>query len=244
MSDTAAYHVWGLDRAAYGPVNAETLAVWVKDGRVFPDTWLFASPPGEWRPAREFPELRDALPAEAAPRPKPSFDSAYVAAKGVRPAIIRRMRLFAELNDEQIATLAQYLEEVSCAPFKTVVQQGEPADAMYLVAAGEVRARILVDGLETTLATLKIGEAFGEVAIFDDGPRSADVIANAPTVLLKITKAAVHKLMAEAPGLATPVLAAICRLLTTRIRADNQRLGAAVRMARAGREVDAPESTP
>ncbi|HMO65135.1 MAG TPA: cyclic nucleotide-binding domain-containing protein, partial [Verrucomicrobiota bacterium] len=103
-------------------------------------------------------------------------------------------------------------------------------------APDEVRVRIVIDEAEPTLATLKVGEAFGEVAIFDDGPRSADVIANVESVLLRISKDAVAKLMAEAPGLATPLLAAICHLLTTRIRADNKRLDAAVRMARAGKE--------
>ncbi|MFN0068980.1 MAG: Crp/Fnr family transcriptional regulator [Limisphaerales bacterium] len=239
------YHVWGLDRAAYGPVPPDILADWVTDGRVFPHTWLYAEPPGEWRPASDWPEIAAKFPkAESATPAAPAKPAAApaaapgtpVAAKGVRPAILRRMRMFAAMSDEQIATLAKYLEEVTIAPFKHAVRQGDPADAMFLVAAGEVRARIVIDGAETTLATMKVGEAFGEVAIFDDGPRSADVIANVESVLLRISKDTVAKLMAEAPGLATPLLAAICHLLTTRIRADNKRLDAAVRMARAGKE--------
>lgn len=236
------YHVWGLDRAAYGPVPLEMLADWVADGRVFPSTWLYADPPGEWRTATDWPEIaphfpKAQSPAPAAASPAPAAPAGTpVAAKGVRPAILRRMRMFAAMSDEQIATLAKYLEEVTIPPFKHAVRQGDPADAMFLVAAGEVRARIVIDGAETTLATMKVGEAFGEVAIFDDGPRSADVIANVESVLLRISKDTVAKLMAEAPGLATPMLAAICHLLTTRIRADNKRLDAAVRMARAGKE--------
>lgn len=236
------YHVWGLDRAAYGPVPLEMLADWVADGRVFPSTWLYSDPPGEWRTATDWPEIaahfpKAQSPAPAAASPAPAAPAGTpVAAKGVRPAILRRMRMFAAMSDEQIATLAKYLEEVTIPPFKHAVRQGDPADAMFLVAAGEVRARIVIDGAETTLATMKVGEAFGEVAIFDDGPRSADVIANVESVLLRISKDTVAKLMAEAPGLATPMLAAICHLLTTRIRADNKRLDAAVRMARAGKE--------
>ncbi len=242
MSATT-YHVWGLDRAAYGPVSFEVLSDWVTDGRVFPHTWLFADPPGEWRSAADWPEVAakfpgadSATPASPAAPAKPAVPGTPLAAKGVRPAILRRMRMFAAMSDEQIATLAKYLEEVVIPPFKHAVRQGDPADAMFLVAAGEVRVRIVIDEAETTLATLKVGEAFGEVAIFDDGPRSADGIANVESVLLRISKDAVAKLMAEAPGLATPLLAAICHLLTTRIRADNKRLDAAVRMARAGKE--------
>lgn len=246
MSATT-YHVWGLDRAAYGPVTPAILADWVTDGRVFPATWLHADPPGEWRPASAWPEiaalfLQSESPAPPAPAAAPQAAAAPtaagapVAAKGVRPAILRRMRMFADMSDEQIATLAKYLEEVVIPPFKHAVRQGDPADAMFLVAAGEVRVRLVIDGAETTLATLKVGEAFGEVALFDEGPRSADVIANVESVLLRISKDTVARLMAEAPGLATPLLAAVCHLLTTRIRADNKRLDAAVRMARAGKE--------
>lgn len=239
MSATT-YHVWGLDRAAYGPVTPAILADWVSDGRVFPSTWLHADPPGAWRPASAWPEIAALFPASEPPdQPAPAAAPAAgapVAARGVRPAILRRMRMFAGMSDEQIATLAKYLEEVVIPPFKHAVRQGDPADAMYLVAAGEVRVRLVIEGAETTLATLKVGEAFGEVALFDDGPRSADVVANVESVLLRISKDTVAKLMAEAPGLATPLLAAICHLLTTRIRADNKRLDAAVRMARAGKE--------
>ena len=42
-----------------------------------------------------------------------------------------------------------------------------------------------------------VGECFGEVAIVDQGPRSADVIANQPTVLIKVSDAALKKMFAE-----------------------------------------------
>ena len=59
--------------------------------------------------------------------------------------------------------------------FGTVANKGDHGDALFMVLEGEVRARVMIDGQETTLATMGVGECFGELAIVDQGPRSADV---------------------------------------------------------------------
>jgi CRP-like cAMP-binding protein len=104
---------------------------------------------------------------------------------------------------------------------------------MYLILEGELRVRIEVAGRETILATLGAGEFFGDIALFDQGPRSADVVANAESLLLKISAKAFSGLAKEAPEIATPFLLAIGKTLTARIRADNKRYGDSVRFARA-----------
>jgi len=103
---------------------------------------------------------------------------------------------------------------------------------MYLVLEGEVRVRTMIAGKERILVTLAPGEFFGEVAILDCGPRSADVIANQDSLLLKISASAFQKLINEAPDLATPFLFAIGRTLVARIRADNKRYRDSVNIPR------------
>jgi CRP-like cAMP-binding protein len=95
---------------------------------------------------------------------------------------------------------------------------------MFLVLGGELRARTVVSGKETILATFGPGDFFGDMALFDHGPRSADVIANVDSTLLKISSVAFDRLTREAPALATPFLQATARTLSARIRADNKRL--------------------
>ncbi|MBI3191334.1 MAG: cyclic nucleotide-binding domain-containing protein, partial [Pedosphaera parvula] len=97
----------------------------------------------------------------------------------------------------------------------------------------EVRVRMMIAGKETILVTLSAGEFFGEISLFDHGPRSADVIANLDTLLVKISAGAFQKLAGEAPDLSTPFLLAIGRTLTSRIRADNKRFRDSVSFARA-----------
>ena len=102
--------------------------------------------------------------------------------------------------------------------------QGDPSDAMFLVLGGELRARTMIGGRETILATFGPGDFFGEMSLFDHGPRSADVVANVDSTLLKITSVAFDRLTREMPALATPFLQATARTLSARIRADNKRL--------------------
>jgi CRP-like cAMP-binding protein len=102
---------------------------------------------------------------------------------------------------------------------------------MYLILQGELRVRINVNGKETVLATLSAGEFFGDISLFDRGPRSADVVANADSVVLKITARAVEDLSKEAPELANMFLRNIGQTLSARIRADNKRLADSTRFA-------------
>jgi CRP-like cAMP-binding protein len=95
---------------------------------------------------------------------------------------------------------------------------------MYLVIGGELRARLMNGDQETILATFEAGEFFGDISLFDQGPRSADVMANADSQMFKMSVANFERLLRDAPALATPFLQAAARTLAARIRADNKRL--------------------
>jgi CRP-like cAMP-binding protein len=104
---------------------------------------------------------------------------------------------------------------------------------MYLILEGELRVRLLAAGKETILATLGPCDFFGDLSLFDHGPRSADVVANVDSSVVKLRATAFAKIAQESPDLATPVLLAIGRTLTARIRADNKRWGDSVKFAQA-----------
>jgi CRP-like cAMP-binding protein len=104
-----------------------------------------------------------------------------------------------------------------------VVKQGDAGNGMFLILQGELRARVMVGDKETILATFGPGDFFGDMSLFDQGPRSADVIANVDSTVLKISDVAFDRLTQEEPTLATPFLQATARTLAARIRADNKR---------------------
>src|SRR6185503_12030742 len=118
----------------------------------------------------------------------------------------------------------KFMELLRVPQFAVVVKQGDVGDAMFLVLEGELRARVSIGGKETILSTFGPGEFFGDMALFDQGPRSADVVANVDSTLLTISATAFDRLAQEAPNLATPFLQATARTLSARIRADNKRL--------------------
>jgi len=216
------FFIWGVDLAAYGPVELPTLVEWIKDGRVLAETWVFTSRTGSWLRAAEVPELFK-LKVFLEPISATEFATA-VSSAGIKPGSLRRVKILAGLNDAQLGHLAQFMELERLAQWAVVVKHGDPGDAMYLIIDGELRARITSGGKETILATFGPGDFFGDMALFDNGPRSADVIANKDSTVLKLSTLAFERLMREAPDLAAPFLQATVKTLSARIRADNKRL--------------------
>jgi len=216
---TTDYFIWGIDNAAYGPVPLPALSEWIKDERVQEDTWVYIRAEQAWRPARAVTELLPEFKGVGAPEsPAPTPGGR------IKPGSLRRIKILAELSDNQLAHLLQFLEPANVAQFTCVCKEGDPGDGMYLVLAGELRARKVTEGQETILATFTAGDFFGDIALFDHGPRSADVVANVDSLMFKMSAANFERLIKEAPALATPFLQAAARTLASRIRADNQRL--------------------
>jgi hypothetical protein len=235
MTVTAAidtgFTVWGIDQTAYGPVELPTLVSWVKDERVTADTWVFIGKTGVWQKAGEVAELQMFF------RPKTAHSQGMPAVlenpRGIDVRALRRIRILGAMSDEQLERFGKYIEIERVPQWSVIVKQGDPGDAMYFILEGELRVRINVLGKETILATLGVGEMFGDISLFDHGPRSADVVANHDSLLARITSKAFDTLAKEAPDLATPLLRAIGKTLTARIRADNKRYGDSVKFARA-----------
>ncbi len=212
------FFIWGIDDAPYGPVELAVLIDWVKDERVLADTWIFARPDGNWRRAADVPELQAHFNQETLPA------SDTVSSSGIKPGSLRRIKILAQLNDAQLDRLTEFMEVHRVPQWMAVVKKGDEGNGMFFILQGELRARVMVGERETILATFGPGDFFGDMSLFDHGPRSADVIANADSIVLKMTDVAFDRLTREAPALATPFLQATARTLAARIRADNQRL--------------------
>jgi len=211
------FFIWGIDDAPYGPVELPVLIDWIKDERVVADTWVFARQDGSWRQAAKIPELQPFFNRETIP------NSTVTANAGITPGSLRRIKILAQLNDAQLDRLAEFMELHKVPQWSAVVKQGDAGNGMFLILQGELRARVMIGEKETILATFGPGDFFGDISLFDHGPRSADVIANADSIVLRVSDVAFDRLTREAPGLATPFLQATARTLAARIRADNRR---------------------
>ena len=209
------FFIWGIDDSPYGPVPLPVLLDWIKDERVLPDTWIFTRNGGVWQKASDFPQLKEYFDEN------PFTDTPPARFK---PGSLRRIKILADMKDAQLAHLADFLELHEVLQHTVIVRQADPGDAMFLILSGELRARKVINDREAILTTFGPGDFFGEMSLFDQGPRSADVVANVDSTVLRLTTTAFQTLTREMPSLATPFLQATSRTLSARIRADNKRL--------------------
>ena len=97
-----------------------------------------------------------------------------------------------------------------------IVKQGTRGDAMYVVNSGKVRIFRDSDGDETTLAVLEPGAFFGEMALFDNAPRSANAAAVGDAEVRIVTKSDFQALDCD------PLLRDMLRTMAARLREVDQ----------------------
>jgi len=222
------YRLWGPDQVAQDPVELPALIGAVKSGQASKFSWVFLVHDKTWTQAGKIAELKmffKSAAADAAPTAK---------GPAVKTGVLRRMKMFADMDEDQLHVFVRYMEVVNIAQFSHVVRKGDHGDAMYLVLEGELRACSLVDGKEATLSTMGVGESFGEISLLDQGPRSVDVVANAQSTLLKISVENLQRLLTDAPQAASPFIWAISKSVATRLRHLTKRYEDSIQFSRAG----------
>lgn len=92
--------------------------------------------------------------------------------------ILKQIDLFRDLSEEQLQQIEQIVSEVTFAEGKTVCKQGDPADKIYIISAGQVEIVVEHDnGSQQSVLYLGSGQVIGEMTLVDEGQRSASVIA-------------------------------------------------------------------
>jgi CRP/FNR family cyclic AMP-dependent transcriptional regulator len=131
--------------------------------------------------------------------------------------------LFSEFTTEEMDELLDLLDPVQAVDGEVIVKQDDRGDCMYIMVEGEARVTHRRAGRAIGLGIIRGGDFFGEIALVDYGPRSADVTAMGNCTLLKITQATISALAGVYPTAAFKFLIAIGRILVSRLRASNQR---------------------
>ncbi len=107
--------------------------------------------------------------------------------------------VFHDLPQQEVDTIAAKLDPMQVKAGEIIVRQGAPADKFFIIVDGEVEI-VRQDeetGVSQSVATLKRGQFFGEIAIMRDMPRTATVRARAATTLLTMDRAAFRSLVAQ-----------------------------------------------
>jgi CRP/FNR family transcriptional regulator, cyclic AMP receptor protein len=131
--------------------------------------------------------------------------------------LIRQVPLFSSLDKKEVQGLASSMKERTFQAGDTIATEGQSGIGFFIIDEGE--AAVSVGGDER--ATLGHGDYFGEIALIDDGARTATITAKSPLKCYGITSWEFRPLVEQNAGLAWKML----KTLAARLREAEQRLG-------------------
>ena len=128
--------------------------------------------------------------------------------------LVARVPFFADIGAIAIADIVERLRSRSYPGGATVIRKGAAGDSMFFIVSGEVEVRVG----ERTLA-LRDGDFFGEMALLDRKPRSADVTALSPLTVLVLNVVDFYQLAGQQPKLIAAIEAEAVRRRSTDLQA-------------------------
>ncbi|UCG88829.1 MAG: Crp/Fnr family transcriptional regulator [Gemmatimonadota bacterium] len=143
-----------------------------------------------------------------------------------------RVPLFAHLSEPEIHRISQITRKKTYPKNSVIVFENDPGDALYVVDSGQVKVVLTgEDGREVILSVLGQGDFFGEMALIDDMPRSANVIAMENSRLIVLYRDDFHRCLEAQPRIALGLL----RALSRRLRSADDKIGGLVLLDVPGR---------
>lgn len=125
--------------------------------------------------------------------------------------VLAEVPLFAGLSKRNIKAIAKLAKVQRRAAFSTLVEEGRPGDAFYLILDGTA----VVRPPGKRAIKLEPGAFFGELALLQDAPRSATVIAQEEVLVARIGRSSFLKMLEQEPKVSLVLL----RTLADRLRA-------------------------
>ncbi len=148
--------------------------------------------------------------------------------KDDRIVFLKTVRMFAEMDDGELARLAGDLRRRSLLAGETLFFQGDPGHAVYILESGTVRIYVHAeDGQEVSVVLYGAGDLFGEMSLLDQLPRSATAVATEDAVLWVMSDEDFCLHLRTSPQLALNVMLT----LSTRLRETNEKIKSFVSMA-------------
>ena len=133
-----------------------------------------------------------------------------------RIALFAAIPLFRGLSKDELKEVSDGSKEMSFQAGNVIVKEGDSGLGFYIIVDGEA----VVKRKGKTLSKLKRGSFFGEMALIDDQPRSADVVATEPTKCFVLMRWNFWSIVSKKPMIARGLLQEMAR----RVRATNKAL--------------------
>ena len=137
---------------------------------------------------------------------------------------LRKLNHFKAFSEQDWRNLDMESSPCSFKAGEVIFKDGAKGDEMYIVLEGEVQVHKNVSGRDVLIASLGPGEIFGEMAILENMPRSAEVRAKSDSDLLCITAKNLERLQEAHELTALKLMDIIIRVLSNRLRQANKNL--------------------
>jgi signal transduction histidine kinase len=120
--------------------------------------------------------------------------------EGLNPALLRKNRLFAGLSAALVDEIRPGIRPLQFNAGDVIFRESDPGDCLYLIIEGNVRiSKTGRGGLQETLDCMGASNFFGEMALVDGQPRSAQATATSPTVLGSVNAATFNRILEDEP---------------------------------------------
>ncbi|QTH60063.1 Crp/Fnr family transcriptional regulator [Corynebacterium hindlerae] len=135
--------------------------------------------------------------------------------------ILSRAGIFQGVDPIAVNSLIRDLESVRFPRGTTIFEEGEPGDRLYIITAGKVKlARHANDGRENLLTVMGPSDMFGELSIFDPGPRTSSAVCVTEVQAATMNSEMLRSWIAQYPEISEQLL----RVLARRLRRTNASL--------------------
>ncbi len=160
------------------------------------------------------------------------FEQREVGGNGVRVAsaggdelynFLKNVGMLSSLKMSELHQVSQHLDLLRFNKGDVIFREKEDGNELFIIKEGATSVRIHVqDGTEKEIALLKTGEFFGEMAIFENAPRSATCIAAEECEILRMNKEDFFSLMRLSPHTAISIMKNMLNKTTDRLNASGQ----------------------
>jgi tetratricopeptide (TPR) repeat protein len=180
-------------------------------------TAAVAAPAGAKEPAVDIPPL--VLPGDTG-RPK---DGAKISVMRLGFDVFRAIPIFSELSLDELRAVHTLTDRVKLAPGQVLIEQGKRGEALFVITQGKVSVEVAAPGKQPIrVAVLGVGATVGEMAMIDEGPTSARVVATEEVHAFKFPIARLNGHLAADPKIGYRVMRVLCRILSVRLREANR----------------------
>jgi CRP-like cAMP-binding protein len=137
--------------------------------------------------------------------------------------ILRELPFFEDFSDDNLEYFSKQLSLRLVPANTTMFNEGDVGDYLFFIIEGRVDIRLDSSPSKKIIASFGWGSSVGEMALIDDYPRAATVIATEPSEILILTKARFTRLNKDNPDVANKLLMGLAKSLSMRLRSQTGR---------------------